>query len=301
MIQPKGIIPPVVTPMLADEDVDYDRLKVWIDHLLAHGVHGIFVLGTTGECYSLDEGEKQKIIATAVAHVNKRVPVYAGTGAETTREAIRLTAVAHKEGVSGVSIITPYFISPSQAELADHYRRIAEAVPVPILLYNNPSTTGGVKLEPETVARLAGVPGIVGIKDSTGDAQHFNEILRLVPAQFSVLQGRDTLIWHALMSGAKGAIPATCNFAVEYCVGIYESFLRGEYETAHAFQKKLAPVRIAMALGTAPGTVKAALAAMGQSVGPSRSPIAPLSPVQTVRLREILTEAGLLKAEVKTG
>jgi len=294
MIQPKGIIPPIVTPMLANEDVDCARLEVWIDHLLSRGVHGIFVLGTTGECYSLDESEKQKIIATAVAHVAGRVPVYAGTGAETTREAVRLTGIAHREGASGVSVITPYFISPSQSELADHYRRIAEAVQIPILLYNNPSTTGGIKLEPETVAKLAGVPGIVGIKDSTGDMQHFNEIVRLVPDTFSVLQGRDTLIWHALMSGAKGAIPATCNFAVDYCVGIYEAFRTGDRERAQEFQRKLAPVRIAMALGTAPGTVKAALAAMGESVGPSRSPIAPLPPAQTKRLVEILTEAGLM-------
>src|ERR1700687_6245432 len=112
--------------MQAKEDLDIPRLKWFLDHLIANGVHGIFVLGTNSEFYALDEREKQEIIATTVAHVNKRVPVFAGTGAETTREAIRLTKMAEKEGVDGVSIITPYFIMPTQGEIADHYRRIAE-------------------------------------------------------------------------------------------------------------------------------------------------------------------------------
>src|SRR5215510_4523846 len=122
----QGIIPPVATPMQANEDLDIPRLKWFIDHQIKSGVHGIFVLGTNSECYALDEREKQEVIATAVAHVNKRVPVFAGTGAETTREAIRLTKMAEREGVDGVSVITPYFVMPNQSEIADHYRRVAE-------------------------------------------------------------------------------------------------------------------------------------------------------------------------------
>src|SRR5262249_1497193 len=122
----EGIIPPVITPMKANEDVDLPRLCSFIDHLISSAVHGIFFLGTNMEFYALDEREKQEVISTAVGHVNKRVPVYAGTGAETTREVIRLTKMAEREGVDGVSIITPYFVSPTQKEIADHYRRIAE-------------------------------------------------------------------------------------------------------------------------------------------------------------------------------
>src|SRR5215218_10804128 len=151
----EGIIPPVATPMRADEEPDLPRLKWFLDHLIAHGVHGVFVLGTNSEFYALDEREKQEVIATAVEHVNKRVPVYAGTGAETTREAVRLTQMAEREGADGVSVITPYFITPSQAEIADHYRRIAERTALPVVLYSNPSTCGGLKIEPDTVARLA--------------------------------------------------------------------------------------------------------------------------------------------------
>src|SRR5215204_3623952 len=142
----RGIIPPLVTPMTPDEEVDYPRLRQLIDHQIASGVHGIFVLGTTGECYALDAGEKQKIIATTVAHVNRRLPVYAGTGAETTREAVQHTRMAEREGVDGVSVITPYFIMPSQAELIDHYRRLAEHTTLPVVLYSNPATCGGLKI-----------------------------------------------------------------------------------------------------------------------------------------------------------
>src|ERR1041385_1117328 len=131
----QGIIPPVITPMLANEDLDLPGLQSFIDHQIANGVHGIFVLGTNSEFYALDEREKQEVIATAVAHVNKRVPVFAGTGAETTREAVRLTKMAEREGVDGVSVITPYFISPSQSEIHDHYRRIAENTSLPVILY----------------------------------------------------------------------------------------------------------------------------------------------------------------------
>src|SRR4029077_9206132 len=174
-MQIRGIIPPVATPMQANEDLDLPRLKSFIDHLIHEGVHGIFVLGTNSEFYALDEREKQEVIATAVAHVNKRVPVFAGTGAETTREVIRLTKMAEREHADGVSIITPYFIQPNQQEIFDHYRRIAESTRLPVLLYNNPPACGGVKIDVDTVARLAEIPNIVGIKDSSGDLQNTAE------------------------------------------------------------------------------------------------------------------------------
>src|SRR5271170_3986138 len=239
----QGIIPPVATPMLANEDLDIPRLKWFLDHLIDHGVHGIFVLGTNSEFYALDEREKQEVIATAVAHVNKRVPVYAGTGAETTREVVRLTKMAEREGVDGVSIITPYFVIPSQQEIITHYRRIAENTSLPVVLYNNPATCGGVKIDPETVARLAELPNIAGVKDSSGDLQNTIEFIRVVPERFSVLMGRDTLIFAALMFGARGAVPATGNIAPSLLVEIYETFRRGDREASQAAQKRLHPVR----------------------------------------------------------
>src|SRR3954468_1912542 len=231
-----GIIPPVATPMQANEDLDLPRLKWFLDHLISSGVHGIFVLGTNSEFYAMDDREKQAVIATAVEHVRGRVPVFAGTGAETTREAVRLTRMAEREGVQGVSVITPYFIAPSQQEIYDHYRRIAENTALPVVLYNNPSTCGGLKIDVETVARLAEIPNILGVKDSSGDLQNTNEYIRVVPERFAVMMGRDTLIFSALQMGARGAVPATGNIAPKLLVDIYESYRRGDTAASRAAQ-----------------------------------------------------------------
>ncbi|QJW95133.1 4-hydroxy-tetrahydrodipicolinate synthase [Frigoriglobus tundricola] len=291
----RGIIPPVVTPMTPDQEIDLPGLRQHIDFLLARGVHGIFVLGTSGEFYALDEAEKQKVVAAAVAHVNGRAPVYAGTGAETTREVVRLTKMAEHEGAVGVSVITPYFIKPNQTELADHFRRVAESTSLSVVLYNNPATCGGLSIEPETVARLAEVPNIVGIKDSSGDLQNTIEIVRSTPREtFSVLNGRDTLILAALQSGAQGAIPAACNIAPELCVGIYESFTRGDADAAKRAQSRLHGVRMAMSLGTGNSAVKEAMALLGRPAGPMRSPVLPFGEAQKAKLKAILETAGLM-------
>lgn len=294
-MQIRGIIPPVATPMHSNEDLDIPRLKWFLDHLIQAGVHGIFVLGTNSEFYALDEREKQEVIATAVAHVNHRVPVFAGTGAETTREAVRLTKMAEREGADGVSVITPYFVNPSQQEIYDHYRRIAENTSLPVILYNNPGTCGGVKIDVDTVAKLAQIPNIRGIKDSSGDLQNTCEFIRVVPERFSVMMGRDTLIFHALISGAKGAVPATANIAPRLLVEIYETTMRGDYQAGLAAQKRLHPVRMALTLGTAPGGVKTALALLGMSIGPCRAPVGPLPPEKLARMRAALEAAGLLR------
>jgi 4-hydroxy-tetrahydrodipicolinate synthase len=291
----RGIIPPVVTPMTPDQELDLPALQRHIDFMLARGVHGIFVLGTTGEFYALQEWEKQRVVADAIAHVATRSPVFVGTGAETTREVVRLTQMAEREGAAGVSVITPYFIKPNQNELADHFRRVAESTKLPVVLYNNPATCGGLSIEPETVARLAELPNIVGIKDSSGDLQNTIEILRQTPREtFSVLNGRDTLILAALQAGAQGAIPAACNIAPDLCVGVYESFVHGEIEAAREFQARLHPVRMAMSLGTGNSAVKEALALLGRSAGPMRHPVAPFGDAQKAKLKAILEKAGLL-------
>jgi 4-hydroxy-tetrahydrodipicolinate synthase len=294
VMQIRGIIPPVATPMQANEDLDLPRLKWFLDHLINSGVHGVFVLGTNSEFYALDEREKQEVIATAVAHVNQRVPVFAGTGAETTREAVRLTQMAEREGVDGVSVITPYFVYPNQQEIYDHYRRIAEHTKLPVVLYNNPNTCGGLKIDVETVARLAQIPNILGIKDSSGDLQNTNEYLRVVPDRFSVMQGRDTLIYQSLIWGARGSVPATANIAPALVARIYDEFVKGNHAAAMAAQKKLNPVRLSLTLGTAPGGVKTALALLGTPIGPCRSPVGPLPPDKVEKMRAALRQAELI-------
>jgi 4-hydroxy-tetrahydrodipicolinate synthase len=290
-----GIIPPVATPMLANEDLDLPRFRWFLDQLIAAGVHGLFVLGTNGECYALDEAEKQELVATAVAHTAGRVPVYVGTGAESTRETLRLTRMAEREGAAGVTVITPYYVSPNQAELRDHYCRVAESTRLPVILYNNPSMTGGVRLAPDTVARLAELRNVLAIKDSSGDQENTNELIRVVPDRFAVLQGRDTLIYQSLLGGAKGAVPASANVAPELCVAIYERYREGDLAAAREAQSRLHPIRTSLALATPPGGVKAALEMLGRSLGPCRRPIAPLSPQKRSAMADVLRHSGLLR------
>jgi 4-hydroxy-tetrahydrodipicolinate synthase len=203
--------------------------------------------------------------------------------------------MAEREGADGVSVITPYFVYPTQQEIYDHYRRIAEATSLPVVLYNNPNTCGGLRIEVDTVARLAELPNVVAIKDSSGDLQNTNEMVRAVPERFAVLQGRDTLICPSLLFGARGAVPATANIAPRLVVDIYEAFQRGDVEASKRAQLRLNPVRLALTLGTAPGGVKAALALLGTPIGPSRSPVAPLGPEKQQKMRAALEQAGLLR------
>lgn len=290
-----GIIPPVATPMRDDEELDLPRFRWFLDRLIAAGVHGLFVLGTNGEAYALDEREKRELLATAMEHVKGRLPIMAGTGATTTREALRLTHMAEREGADAVSVVTPYYVSPSQQELATHYRRVAESTRLPVVLYNNPSMCGGVTLHPDTVARLAELPNVVGIKDSGGDLQTLSEYVRLTPERFAVLQGRDTLIYAALACGARGAVPASANVAPELCVAIYEALAHGDHNAARAAQARLNPVRLSLHLGTAPGGVKAALELLGTPIGPSRAPVGPLDSAARQRMLRALQEAGLAR------
>jgi 4-hydroxy-tetrahydrodipicolinate synthase len=292
-MQPTGIIPPVATPMQANEDLDLPRFRWYLDRLIREGVHGLFVLGTNSEFYALDESEKQQVIATAVEHVNGRLPVYAGSGAETTREAIRLTKMAEREKVAGVSVITPYFISPNQQEIFDHFRRIAESTALPVILYNNPATCGGLKIDVDTVARLAEISNIVAVKDSSGDLQNTLEYIRVVPKTFSVLMGRDTLIYSGLQFGVRGAIPATANIAPALLAEIYNAFQRGDMKASQAAQLKLNPIRLALAFGSQPSGVKSALEILGLGIGPCRSPIARLTKENEKKMRAALESAGL--------
>jgi 4-hydroxy-tetrahydrodipicolinate synthase len=202
--------------------------------------------------------------------------------------------MAEREGADGVSVITPYFISPTQQEIYDHYRRIAENTSLPVILYNNPGTCGGVKIEVDTVARLAEIANIRAMKDSSGDLQNTNECIRAVPSRFAVLMGRDTLIYPSLIFGARGAVPATGNIAPALLVEIYEAFQRGDHAAAKAAQLRLNPLRLALTLTTAPGAVKAALTLLDKSLGPCRSPVAGLTPEKLPKMRAALQQAGLL-------
>ncbi|RJR38328.1 MAG: 4-hydroxy-tetrahydrodipicolinate synthase [Desulfobacteraceae bacterium] len=294
--EPKGIIPAMVTPIDPEGRIHEKSLRRLVNHLVEGGVHGLFPVGSQGEFFSLTKEEKRRVIQIVVDEAGGRVPVYAGTGAVTTREAVETTLMARDLGVNAVSIITPYFLVPSQQELIHHYTTIADAAPdLPILLYSNPDRTG-VAMPPAAVKELAAVENIVGIKDSSGDMTLCGEYIRLTRGMnFHVLMGRDTLIYACLCYGGAGSITATANVDPRVVVEIYEAYMSGDHKRALEAQYRLAPLRIAFGLGTFPVVIKEALNMIGIEAGPAIPPAGPMNRENRERLQKILEEMGLLK------
>ncbi len=290
---PHGIIPAMVTPFTADDRVNEAALRRLARHLIAGGVHGLFAVGSQGEFWALSAEEKRRVWEIVVEEAAGRVPVYAGTAAVTTRECIALTQLAEKTGVDAVSVLTPFFVSPSEDELFEHYRAIAAATRLPVILYSNPARTG-VRLSARLLLRLAAVQNIVGIKDSSGDLETTTEYMRVAPPRFSVLMGRDTLIFAGLVCGAQGAIAATANVVPALVVSIYERFQAGDLEGARLAQEQLAPLRLAFSWGTFPVVIKEALDLMGLQAGPARAPVGPLPAAQRAELRAVLQGLGVV-------
>ena len=291
--QPKGIIPAMVTPVTSTGKMNVAALRKLTNYLIKGGVHGLFPVGSQGEFYALTFEEKKRVIEVVVEETRGRVPVYAGTGAITTREVIALTKVAEAAGVSAVSILTPFFIRPNDEELFEHYKTIAKATRLPVLLYNNPQRTG-VNISAEFVARASKIENIVGIKDSSGDLTLTSEYIRRIGQTFSVLAGRDTLIYGTLCYGGKGAIAATANVAPRVVVEIYEAFEAGDWKRSLEAQFRLAPLRLAFDLGTFPVVIKEALNLIGIDAGIGIPPVGGIAPKAKTELKEILKNMGLL-------
>jgi 4-hydroxy-tetrahydrodipicolinate synthase len=290
---PHGVIPAMVTPLNQDETLNESALRRLTNHLINGGVHGVFAVGSQGEFWAFTPDEKRRIWETVVDETRGRVPVYAGTVGVTTRETIELTRRAAASGVDAVSILTPYFISPTDDQLFDHYRAVAESTDLPIVLYSNPSRTG-VKISVGLLARLARVKGIVGIKDSSGGLELTAEYIRVAPPEFSVLIGPDTLIYAGLTIGAKGAIAATGNVRPDLVVSIYNKYMAGDLAGALQAQRELAPLRLAINSGSFPVVIKEALDLMGLEGGPARAPVGPLTPEQREKLRGVLKDLGAI-------
>lgn len=286
-IIPQGIIVPMITPFDQKEQVDYHALKKMVNYLINEGVHGLFPLGSTGEGYALSFEQKKAIIETVLETTNQRVPVYAGTGAITTKESIQLTQMAAELGVDAVSVITPYFISPNEEELYHHFQAISASTDLPMIIYNNPDRTG-IDLSINLIVRLSQIDNITGIKDSSGDMTKAAEIIRCTKDDFAVLAGRDTLIYGFLAIGGKGAVAATANIVPRLVVAIYESYQKGDYQASLEAQFKLAPLRIAFQLGSFPVIIKEGLKLRGIDVGNTLRPIEPISPEAREELKQII-------------
>lgn len=283
----------MVTPCDRNEELDEQALRRIAGFLVEGGVHGLLVHGSQGEFYAFSKDEKRRAWEIVVDEVDGRVPVYAGTGAITTREVMELNRIAEEVGADMVSVLTPFFISPDEEELYVHFVTIADATRLPVVLYNNPGRTG-LNMSAALVARLADHPNIVGIKDSSGDLTLTCEMIRQTGDDFKVLMGRDSLICAGLHHGAAGAIAATGNVVPALVVEIYEAFRAGDFPRSLAAQEKLAILRQAFSLGSFPVVIKDAMNMIGLPAGPPRRPIRPLEGRARVALRKALVEAGTL-------
>lgn len=294
--KPFGIIPAVITPITAEGKFNEKAMRKLINYLIDGGVHGLFVVGTTGEFYGLDPAEKREIFQVVMDETRGRVPVYGGTNGITTRESVALTLIAEECKLDAVSVLTPMFITPSQDQLITHYQAIAASTSLPVLLYNNPPKTG-VNLTAATVAKLAETPNIVSIKDSSGDLTLTAEYIRLTKdcEDFNVLVGRDTLIYGALCYGAAGSIASCGNVAPRLCADIYDKFIAGDLKGALDAQFTLAPLRIAFTIGTFPAVIKESLEMLGIEAGPCMAPVGPMTEPEREKLREVLVQMGLLQ------
>ncbi len=292
MFKPSGIIPALVTPLDEQGNLIENSLKKIINYTLEAGVHGVFILGSTGEIYGLTDKQKQRVMEVTVEHVNGRVPVYAGAGEITTNNSIKTAQIAEKVGgISALSVITPYFVSPTQDELIEHYTSIANSVKTPIILYGCDGRAHN-SIMPETALRLSEVENIIGIKDSSGSSERMDKYLELTKDKedFSVLCGIDTLIYHGLVNGTKGAIASSANIAPKISVGIYNAFMNGDLKKAEELQNKLVPLRNAYAFATFPGLIKEAVQLVGIDVGVALKPVGAISNKNREKLTQVLKD-----------
>lgn len=295
MFKPHGIIPPIITPFTEKGEVNEPILRQMVEHLIQNGIHGLFPLGTTGEFYAFDHEEIKNIFRIVIEQTAGRVPIYAGANHITTRGTIQLAQLAQDCGVDALSVLTPMFVSQTQDEVYNFYKTVAANTSLPVIVYNNKPKTN-VTVTPSTIAKLSEIDNIVGVKDSTGDFTNTEEYIRLTKQNdnFSVLLGRDTLIYAGLCYGATGAIASCANVAPRIAADIYDKYVEGDLNGALEAQFKLAPLRIACNMGTFPAVIKEGLVMQGIPVGKCLDPIKELTPSEKEALKKVLTEMDLI-------
>lgn len=257
----RGSIVALVTPMSESGAIDYAALDRLVDFHLHEGSHGIVAVGTTGECSTLDFKEHLNVVRRIVERVAARLPVIAGTGSNSTREAIALTAAAAEAGADACLLVTPYYVRPTQEGLFRHFSEIAQAVPIPQILYNVPARTA-CDLLPETVARLAEFDNIIGIKEATGDLARAQALLPLTQHGFALYSGDDASAAEFMLMGGQGNISVTANVAPRVMARLCEAALAGDTAQARALQRYLQPLHAALMAETNPIAVKWALQRM---------------------------------------
>jgi 4-hydroxy-tetrahydrodipicolinate synthase len=287
-----GSLVAIVTPMLEDGRLDIARFKSLIDWHIAEGTSAIVVVGTTGESPTVDFDEHKELIRVAVEHCNGRLPIIAGTGGNSTAEAIELSESAKKHGATAGLSVVPYYNKPTQEGLYRHFRKIAETVDLPMILYNVPVRTV-TDMSNDTVLRLAQVPGIIGIKDATANMERGADLIRRVPRNFAIYSGEDGGALGLILLGGHGVISVTANVAPRLMAEMCAAALVGDVKKARELNLRLLGLHQKLFVETNPAPVKWAMAQMGLIEGGIRLPLVPLSERFHEAVREALAEAGV--------
>ncbi|MBF0142972.1 MAG: 4-hydroxy-tetrahydrodipicolinate synthase [Magnetococcales bacterium] len=287
----EGVWAAVITPF-KEGRLDEEAFGRLIDHLVAGGIDGLVPCGTTGESATLTHEEHEAVIRACLARAKGRVPVVAGTGSNSTSESIALTRAAKEAGADAALLITPYYNKPTQEGLYRHYRAVAEAVDIPIVLYNVPGRTA-VDMKPETVARLAEIPNIVAIKEATGDMQRASQIRVLCGDRITLFSGDDATFFPFLAVGGKGCISVVANIAPRRIAALWQAWKRGDLVAARAEHEALLEINGLLFCETSPIPVKAAAEMLGLAGPEIRMPLTPITEANRQRLRRSMETLGL--------
>lgn len=289
----RGAIVAIVTPF-KNGKVDEAALRKLVEFQIKSGTDGIVPCGTTGESSTLSHEEHDRVIEVVIDAAKKRVPVIAGTGSNSTAEAIRLTRHAYKAGADGALMVCPYYNRPTQEGLYQHYKAVAEAVPIPIIVYNIPGRTG-VNINPDTLARLAKIKNIVGVKEASGSIKQMSDVIHLCGPKFDVLSGDDLFTLPLMAMGGHGVISVISNVAPADMAAMVDAFAAGDLKKARTLHYKMTPLIDALFVETNPTPVKAALAMMKKISYEVRLPLYKLSDANYEKLKKIVVSYGLMK------
>jgi len=287
-----GALTAIITPF-RDGAVDETALRELIEWQIQSGIDGLVPCGSTGESATLSHAEHERVIKITVEQTRKRVPVVAGTGSNSTAEAIRLTASAREMGADGALLISPYYNKPTQDGIYKHYKTIAASVDLPIFAYNIPGRTGS-NVAPETFARLAEIKNFIGVKEASGSTEQTSDILRLTNGKFTVLSGDDALTVPLMAIGAKGVIATIGNAMPREIHELAAAGLAGDFERARQWHYKMLPLMRTLFIETNPICIKQALAFMGKCCNELRLPLVPMTPPAAEKLKAVMKELRLI-------
>ncbi len=289
----KGSYVALITPMRTDGSIDEKKLEALVDWQIREGTNGLVPTGTTGESPTLTHAEHKRVVEVALSVAKGRVPVIAGTGSNSTAEAIDLTKHAKAAGADAAMLVTPYYNKPTQEGLYLHFKAVAEAVDIPIIVYNIPGRSV-VNITVETMARIAKIPNIVGVKDATNDLARPYHTRATCGEGFAQMSGEDATILAFLSGGGHGCISVTGNIAPRLCSSMHVAWSEGRIKDAMAIQDRLMPLHDALFSETSPGPIKYAASLLGLTAETVRLPLAPPGEGTRARVREAMTNAGLL-------